>query len=644
MITLTGGGIQGPNNVVVPDGSITFTLNMDATVIASPYGLVRAAIPVTFQFDSNGNLIQPVQIWSNAELNPQNSSGYGTFYYVAIYDSNGALVSEPGTIWQFAQAANSSVNISTMTSLSPSGPFYPYPFSGSGTVLSVALQMDGVIYGLSPLGSPVTTIGTLIPQLLTQGNNQFLAGPVSGGPATPTFRSIQLSDLPALNFVTSVGLIADGVIYASSVAGSPVTSSGSFTLGLLPQSAATFLAGPITGSATAPAFRAIAMTDLGASPTNTKFLRGDGVWIATGAGTGTVTSVSFTGDGVLFTATPDTPVTVSGTLTPSLIAQANNSFLAGPTTGGPLAPTFRAMAIADLPATGTPSSTTFLRGDGTWSAVSGAAGGTVTSVGFTGDGTVFNASVTGSPVTSAGTFAPSLHTQANHTVLIGPTTGGPLAPTFRLLALSDLPFTGTPSSTTVARGDGTWAPYNAGTVTSVGMTGDGVIYNASVSGSPVTGAGTLAQSLLSQANGAVLIGPVSGGPSTPTFRTLQNSDLPSRVASFSYVIDGGGSVPTTGIKGQLCIPTACTITGWVLTADQSGSAVVDVLRASYSAFPTTTSIASTDKPTLSSAQKNENLAVSVWTTAINAGDEIQFNLNSATTVTRLNITVLCTIP
>lgn len=118
----------------------------------------------------------------------------------------------------------------------------------------------------------------------------------------------------------------------------------------------------------------------------------------------------------------------------------------------------------------------------------------------------------------------------------------------------------------------------------------------------------------------------------------------SRVAAIHYVIDGAGQVPTTGVKGQINMPSGCTITGWVLTADQSGSAVIDVLRSTYAGFPTTSSIAGTDKPTLSSVQKNENLAVSAWTTAISAGDQIQFNLNSVTTCTRLNLTINVTIP
>jgi hypothetical protein len=117
-----------------------------------------------------------------------------------------------------------------------------------------------------------------------------------------------------------------------------------------------------------------------------------------------------------------------------------------------------------------------------------------------------------------------------------------------------------------------------------------------------------------------------------------------RVSAIYYTIDGGGAVVTTGIKGQLNIPLNCTITGWVITADQSGSAVVDVLSSSYANFPSTASITGGDNPTLSSAQANENLSVSAWDAAVLAGTQIQFSVASATTVQRLNITLNITIP
>jgi hypothetical protein len=112
-------------------------------------------------------------------------------------------------------------------------------------------------------------------------------------------------------------------------------------------------------------------------------------------------------------------------------------------------------------------------------------------------------------------------------------------------------------------------------------------------------------------------------------------------AAVQYTIDGGGSVITTGAKGQLSIPVACTITGWILTADQSGSAVVDVLLSTFTGFPgSLASIAGTDQPTLTSEQAAEDLTLDGWgNVAVPAGSIIQFYVDSVATVTRLNLTL-----
>ncbi len=65
--------------------------------------------------------------------------------------------------------------------------------------------------------------------------------------------------------------------------------------------------------------------------------------------------------------------------------------------------------------------------------------GSVTSVGMTGDGTVFNTVVTGSPITNSGTLVPTLHTQTANTFLAGPISGSAVAPTFRSIIAADVP-------------------------------------------------------------------------------------------------------------------------------------------------------------------------------------------------------------
>src|SRR5208337_4293993 len=271
-----------------------------------------------------------------------------------------------------------------------------------------------------------------------------------------------------------------------------ITSTGALTVGtgkvtyakMQNTSAGSVLLGNPTGSAAAPSEITLGS---GLSFSSTTLV----------GHTGTVTSVSWTGDGTMFTAIADTPVTTSGTLTPaSLIAQAKNTLLAGPTTGSNAAPTFRALGNADMPA-------------------SGAGSGTVTSVSWTGDGTIFTASAD-TAVTTSGTLTPaSLIAQAKNTFLSGPSTGSNAVPTFRALGNADL--TGVPMTTagdtiyggtagiptrlgvgsagqvlTVNSGATAtqWSTPTTGTVTSVSWTGDGTVFTASAD-TAVTTSGTL---------------------------------------------------------------------------------------------------------------------------------------------------------
>ena len=109
--------------------------------------------------------------------------------------------------------------------------------------------------------------------------------------------------------------------------------------------------------------------------------------------------------------------------------------------------------------------------------------------------------------------------------------------------------------------------------------------------------------------------------------------------SFGLTIDGGGSAITTGIKGYVEIPYSGTITGWTILADQTGSCVIDVWKDTYANYPPTLAdtIAGTEKPTLSSANKNQDNTLTTWTTSVTAGDIIAFNVDSASTVTRVHL-------
>jgi hypothetical protein len=91
-------------------------------------------------------------------------------------------------------------------------------------------------------------------------------------------------------------------------------------------------------------------------------------------------------------------------------------------------------------------------------------------------------------------------------------------------------------------------------------------------------------------------------------------------AGIPLVIDGGGAVITTGNKGFVEVPFNCAVQGWTIVGDASGSLSVAIERATYANFPTFTAISGTEKPTLSSAQKNQDLTLTTWTTTLAKGD------------------------
>lgn len=105
----------------------------------------------------------------------------------------------------------------------------------------------------------------------------------------------------------------------------------------------------------------------------------------------------------------------------------------------------------------------------------------------------------------------------------------------------------------------------------------------------------------------------------------------------AFIIDGGGSAITTGVKGDIALDFAATINQVTLLADQSGSIVVDIWKDTYANYPPTVAdtITASAKPTISSATKSKDSTLTGWTTSVASGDTLRFNVDSATTVTRV---------
>lgn len=114
-----------------------------------------------------------------------------------------------------------------------------------------------------------------------------------------------------------------------------------------------------------------------ASPGNDYFYgtNGSGVkgWYLLSSFSGTVTSVglSDTSTTPIYTVGGTNPVTSSGVIDITLIAQPANDIFAGPTTGANAQPTFRAMVAADLPAAVQPGAIQNMESAG-WNSSSGA--------------------------------------------------------------------------------------------------------------------------------------------------------------------------------------------------------------------------------------------------------------------------------
>ena len=109
------------------------------------------------------------------------------------------------------------------------------------------------------------------------------------------------------------------------------------------------------------------------------------------------------------------------------------------------------------------------------------------------------------------------------------------------------------------------------------------------------------------------------------------------IKGLQFIIDGGGSVITTGVKGTIIVPFACEIIAWNIVGDQSGSINVDVNRSAWNTTPSYSSIAASAHPALSSAIAAEDTTLTGWTKTLAARDILQIEIDSVATITRCTV-------
>ena len=324
--------------------------------------------------------------------------------------------------------------------------------------------------------------------------------------------------------VTSVALAEGSSTPIYSISGSPVTSTGTLTFTLQTQSAHAVFAGPTSGSAAQPTFRALVAGDIPALSY--------------------VTSVALADSTGLFNIS-GSPVTSSGTLTlASFQSQAQHAFFAAPS-GAAGAPTFRAIVASDVPTlnqntTGTAANIT-ASSNSTLTTLSALSLPTSQLSGQVSLGqlpSIANNTVLGN--VSGITAVPSALTQTQLTALINSFTS----------SLSGAAPASGGGTTNFLRADGSWAAPSAGsgTVTSVAFSDASTTPIYSISGSPVTTSGTLTQTLSTQIANTVFAGPASGSAAQPAFRTLVSLDIPNNAAN------------TTGTAANITASTNSSLT------------------------------------------------------------------------------------
>lgn len=246
--------------------------------------------------------------------------------------------------------------------------------------------------------------------------------------------------------------------------------------------------------------------------------------------------------------------TVGGTnfIYPSKTA---NTFLSGPTTGSPAAPTFRAIGAGDIPNaaipwpllvpnTGTPN----IRSDSD------------TGFSFPSDGLidVYNNNVNtlalspSSVISTVPITAPNFvfPAQTANLVFAGPATGSPGVPTFRTLTSADVPSS---ISFPVVVPNTSTPNIKSDSDTGIAFPSDGLInfFNNNVNtlalepGQAVYSVPVIATNFVYPVKPAntFLAGPVTGADAIPFFRTIQQGDIPNSALTFPMILPSGSSDP-----------------------------------------------------------------------------------------------------
>ena len=414
--------------------------------------------------------------------------------------------------------------------------------------------------------------------------------------------------------VTSVALALPSIM---SVSGSPVTSSGTLTGTLTTQSVNTLFAGPSSGAAATPTFRALVTADIpslsyvsSVSGTTGRITSTGGLTpiidltsgIATAGTTGSsslipvitidtygrVTSITTAANpqGTVTSVTGTSPVVSSGGATPAIslataygdtlnpyASKTANYFLGAPS-GSAGVPTFRALTTADIPSLSY-----------------------VTSVALALPSIL---TVSGSPVTSSGTLTGTLTTQAVNTIFAGPSSGASTAPTFRSLTTADIPTLNQNTTGTAANITAT-SNSTLTTLSALSLPGSQVSGNISGNAANVTGTVAIGNGGTGQSTAAAAYNALTPITTTGDLVIGNGTNSATRLAigANNYVLTSNGTTATwaasSGSGATISNDTSTSSNLYPLFANATSGAVATVYtgNANYLYKPSTGELTST---------------------------------------------------